>query len=382
VGRETALLQAVHARPGISRAAVATLLGLGTGAATELVAKLVAAELLSERALTPTGGRGRPSRQLAPHPRGPIVLAAAITQQAWQIQAVQLGGDVLAQRQGSAHGDPAGVLGAMAAAVSGLRRRFPGRVRGLGLSAPGTVRDGRTLDAVGLGWRDVDLRAIWPNGELVRADNDASLAALAEARRGGAVGADLSLYLRIEVGLGGALIERGQLVAGSRGVAGEFGHMPFGDPRITCPCGARGCWGTAVDGGALARNLREPAPADPVSYARQIIAGTRASGRREQRAVRTVAAALGRGIAGLVNGLDPDLVILGGLAQLVEQAQPEALQTALQAGLMEVRQSIPVQLRSAALGESGLLIGVAEQIWDQLWPRLRFPSGPSVNWSG
>jgi predicted NBD/HSP70 family sugar kinase len=370
VARETALLQAVHSRPGLSRAEAATLLGLSTGAAAELVAKLVKAHLLSERPLAPTGGRGRPSRQLGPHPSGPLVLAAGITQTAWRVQVVQLGGDVLAHRQGLREGGPAEVLALMAAAGSALRRRFPGRVRGLGLSVPGTVLNGQTLDAVGLGWQDVDLRSIWPRGPLVQADNDASLAALAEARRGSAIGAQLALYLHVEAGLGGALVERGRLLTGSRGVAGEFGHMPFGDPRVTCPCGARGCWGTAVDGGALARILREPTPADPIGYAYEVISGHRAAGAREQRAVRSVAADLGRGMAGLVNGLDPDLVVIGGLAQLVEQAQPAAVHDALRAGLMGFRSSTPPTLRAAELGESGSLIGAAEQVWDQLWPQL------------
>jgi predicted NBD/HSP70 family sugar kinase len=370
MARETALLQAVHSRPGLSRAEAAGLLGLTTGAATELVAKLVAAQLLSERSVAPTGSRGRPSRQLVPHPRGPVVLAAEITQTAWQVQVVQLGGEVLAEKQGSRTGGPAEVLGVMAAAGSALRRRFPGRVRGLGLSVPGTVLNGQTLDAVGLGWQDVNLRTIWPRGALVQADNDASLAALAEARRGGAIGAQLALYLRVEAGLGGALIERGRLLAGFRGVAGEFGHMPFGDPEVSCPCGARGCWGTAVDGGALARSLSEPAPADPIGYARDIISGDRAGGAREQDAVRSIATALGRGIAGLVNGLDPDLVVIGGLAPLVEQSQPEAVHNALRAGLMRFRASSPPTLRAAELGESGSLIGAAEQVWDRLWPEL------------
>jgi predicted NBD/HSP70 family sugar kinase len=370
VARETALLQAVHARPGLSRAEAATLLGLSTGAATELVAKLAAAHLLTERSLAPTGNRGRPSRQLVPHPRGPLVLAAGITQTTWQVQVGQLGGEVLAQKQGARDGGPAEVLTVMATAGSALRRRFPGRVRGLGLSVPGTVLDGQTLDAVGLGWQHVNLRTIWPRGVLVQADNDASLAALAEARRGGAIGAQLAIYLRIEAGLGGAVVERGRLLSGSRGVAGEFGHMPFGDPQVTCPCGARGCWGTAVDGGALARSLGEPAPVDPVGYAHEIVCGNRAGGAREQDAVRSIATALGRGIAGLVNGLDPDLVVLGGLAALVEQAQPTAVHNALRAGLMKFRASSPPPLRAAELGESGSLVGAAEQVWDRLWPGL------------
>jgi predicted NBD/HSP70 family sugar kinase len=367
VARETALLQAVHRRPGLSRAEAATLLGLSTGAAAELMAKLAAAHLLSERSLAPTGSRGRPSRQLVPHPSGPLVLAAEITQTTWRMQVVQLGGDLLAQKQGEHDGGPGEVLAVMAGAGSALRRRFPGRVRGLGLSVPGTVLNAQTLDSVGLGWQDVDLRSIWPRGALVLADNDASLAALAEARRGGAIGAQLALYLRVEVGLGGALIERGRLLSGSRGVAGEFGHMPFGDPAVRCPCGAAGCWGTAVDGTALARLLGQPAPPDPVTYARRVIAAT---GEAERAAVRAVATALGRGIAGLVNGLDADLVTLGGLGADLLAAAPAALHAAYHDGLMTFRRAAPPPVVAAALGDDGPIAGAGEEAWSSLLTQL------------
>lgn len=67
-----------------------------------------------------------------------------------------------------------------------------------------------------------------------------------------------------------------------------------------------------MDGTALARLLGRPAPYDHVAYARRLIVTT-APNPRERAAVQSVAGALGRGIAGLVNGIDPDLVMLGGL---------------------------------------------------------------------
>lgn len=89
--------------------------------------------------------------------------------------------------------------------------------------------------------------------------------------------------------------------------------MPFGDSTIACPCGARGCWGTAVDGAALARLLGRPAPRDQVTYAQRLINAT-APEPVERAAVQSVAGALGRGIAGLVNAIDAGLVTLGGAA--------------------------------------------------------------------
>jgi predicted NBD/HSP70 family sugar kinase len=369
--RAVALLETVHARPGLTRAAAAQLLGIGTGAATELVARLAERGLLAEEPAPPTGSPGRPTRRLTAHPAGPLVLAAAITHESWRVEAVELGGHSVAAADGRPGGhDPAQVLGAMAAAVTRLRRRLPGRVRGLGVSVPGTVRDGHTLDASYLGWRDIDLRVLWPGAPLFAADNDATLAALAESRRGAAAGAALSLHVRVDAGIGGAIIERGQVLSGARGVAGEFGHMPFGDPAVRCPCGARGCWGTAVDGTALARLLGTPAPRDPVSYTADVLGRAAAGHAAEAAAVAAVTAELGRGVAGLVNALDPDLVTLGGLAADMAAAAPAELAASYADGLMSFRRDAPTPVIAAGLGEAGPRIGAAEQVWNRLLPAL------------
>jgi hypothetical protein len=73
------LLAAVHDTPGIARASAARQLGMSSGLATETTARLVSAGLLAERPLPPAGRRGRPTTSLHPHPRGPVVAAAAIT---------------------------------------------------------------------------------------------------------------------------------------------------------------------------------------------------------------------------------------------------------------------------------------------------------------
>jgi predicted NBD/HSP70 family sugar kinase len=369
--RAVALLETVHARPGLTRAAAAQLLGIGTGAATELVARLAQRELLAVEPAPPTGSRGRPTRRLTAHPAGPLVLAAAVTHEAWRVEAAELGGSRLAAVGGrNDEHDAAQVLGAMAAAIGDLRRRWPGRVRGLGVSVPGTVRDGHTLDASYLGWRDIDLRVLWPGAPLFAADNDASLAALAESRRGAAAGAALSVHVRVDAGIGGAVVEQGRVLRGARGVAGEFGHMPFGDPAVRCPCGALGCWGTAVDGTALARRLGAPPPRDPVTYTAAVLARAAAGHPAEAAAVAAVTAELGRGVAGLVNALDPDLVTLGGHAADLAAAAPGALAASYAAGLMSFRRDTATPVIPAGLGEAGPLIGAAESVWNQLLPAL------------
>ncbi|GAB2582824.1 xylose repressor [Paractinoplanes abujensis] len=366
--RSTELLRVAHTHPGVTRADAARLLGIGTGATTELVARLAQATLLAEAPAAPSGTRGRPTTVLMPHPAGPLVLAAEITHEAWRIDVVELGGRTLASRTAPHAGTTwPDVTAAVTSAVSRFQQTYGGRLRAMGVSVPGTVAPGLRLDASNLGWHDVDLTTLWPTASLIVAGNDASLAATAESARGAATGASVALHVRIEGGLGGAIVNQGHLLIGATGAGGEFGHMPFGDPGVICPCGARGCWGTAVDGTALARFLGQPPPRDPVTYARKIIA---TDGPDERAAVGVIAAALGRGLAGLVNGMDADLVTLGSIAADLLAAAPAELHSAYQSGLMAIRRKSPPPLVAAALGADGPIAGAAENAWSALLPKL------------
>jgi predicted NBD/HSP70 family sugar kinase len=369
MGRELGLLQAAHAHPGLTRAAAARMLNISTGAATELVTRLGAARLLSERPALPTGTRGRPTNELAPHPEGPLVLACSISYEHWRLDVVQLGGESIATT-GEAHAGSGAepVLAAIGEAVAEARHRFGERIRGLGVSAPGTIRDGHLLDAVSLGWQAVDLRRIWPDAEPTVIGNDANLAAVAESTRGASRGAALAMHLHIDAGLGGAVIAEGRMLTGAHENAGEFGHMPFGDPALECPCGARGCWGLSVDGGELARLLDAPPPREPITFAQAVIARAADGAEREARAVDRVAANLGRGIAGLVNAFDPDVVTLSGLADPILGASPEPLLAAYRGGLMSARRESPPPILPSSVGDAGPLIGASEQVWVRLWP--------------
>lgn len=368
--RGAQLLRLAHERPGLTRADAARALGAGTGTTADLVARLTGEHLLHERPAPPSGSRGRPTRHLVAHPAGPLVLGAAVSHEDWRVTAVELGGGLLGTERGTHDGrDGTAVLRAVRAAAGRLRRRFPGRVRGLGLAVPGPVHDGHVLDAPILGWRALDLRAAAPADVFV-AGNDATLAAVGEARRGAATGAAAHLHLHVDAGLGGALTTGGHPLAGARGQAGEFGHVPLGDPAVRCPCGARGCWGTTVDGTALARTLGDPAPGDPVSYARRVLDRAAAGEDGPLRAARAAGTSLGRGTGGLVNALDADLVTLGGLAARLLEVVPDEVRGACSEALMAFRRDTPPALLPAALGDDGPLVGAAEQVWSRLWDLL------------
>lgn len=352
------VLAQVRAEPGVTRAEAARRLRLGSGSATEIVARLRALDLLDE-VPAPVLGRGRPTTSLLPHPRGPLVAAVELRYEEWRCALAGIDGrpaGLVARRHG---GDGAEVVGRLAEILNTLRREHGRRLRAVSLAVAGAVRDGRLVQAATLHWGEVDLSGVLPDPELpLLVGNDATLAGLAEARSGAAVGAGTVLHLSVEVGLGGVLVVGGLPVVGSHGAGGEYGHLPLGDRALRCPCGARGCWDLEVDGRALARHLGAPPPHDPRTYAREVLDRV-GSDPRAAAAAEKVAAALAGGIAGLVNTHDPDVVTLGGLADRIRTAAPEAFEEAYLDGLMAFHRAAPAPLLAAALGEDGALFGAA-----------------------
>ena len=133
--------------------------------------------------------------------------------------------------------------------------------------AAGVAVAARHLPIAGFAFRD------WL-AELAQAsvyvDNDATLALLAEARRGAARAASEALLLTIGTGIGGGIMSAGRIVHGDRGAAGEPGHITIDANGPPCPgdCPGRGCLEAYVSGPALAR-MGWPSGADAVAAARR-----------------------------------------------------------------------------------------------------------------
>ncbi|HEX2285193.1 MAG TPA: ROK family protein, partial [Mycobacterium sp.] len=318
------LVAVVRSEPGITRAAAAHRLGIGSGGATELVARMHRARLLDE-APAPVTGRGRPTTVLGPHPDGPLVLAADLRAQDWRLAVAGIDGTPLVVAESEEAGDDLdSVLSTMAAAIGASYRKNSTRIRAVSVSVAGTVSGTTLRQFTSRGRTDVELSVLTSKvpasaGVELLLGNDATLAGLAEARTGAARGAATALHLIVAVGIGGTLVVNGEPLTGAQGAAGEYGHIPFADPALVCPCGARGCWDLAVDGRALARHRGDAPPDDPVGYAYDLI-NHRPGDARTRQAFDAVAADLGRGIGGLVNLHDPDVVTLGGLAALLRAA--------------------------------------------------------------
>ena len=378
------VLDEVRRSPGLTRVELAARLNLSSATTTETVARLREAGWLTEER-APVSGRGRPTTCLRPAPDGPHVLALDLRHEDWRLAVAGLDGvptvrcsgrrgddlaDELARAVSAMASPPPARANDSSVASTGTNESFVSAGRrplALGLAAPAPLSDDVFVRATELDWGAVALGGLVAGlGEPaipVLPGNDATLAGLAEARSGAAAGAATALSLTVEVGLGGTLLLDGRPQRGAHGAAGEYGHMPFGDPTIPCPCGAWGCWAPELDGRALARHLGEDPPADPRTYAVRVLDRADAGDGAAGAAVARVAAALGRGVAGLVNAHDPDVVVLGGLAP---RFRGPAFDEAYRCGLMAYRRADPTPVRDAVHGDDAALYGAAALALDEV----------------
>jgi predicted NBD/HSP70 family sugar kinase len=371
----SAILRELHNRGPVSRSELGTRTGLTRSAVRGLIGELALAGLVTEERGTPQGTPGRPSPLVRPSPRCGIVLALEITVDSLAVAAVGIGGQVLdivrldRPRDRSSVEETVADLAALARAV---QRRLPGTdgMLGIGVAVVGIVRRdaGVVTMAPNLGWRDVPLaeRLADALGTTlpIAVANEADLGALAELRRGAAIGAQHVLFISGEVGVGGGLIVDGQPLTGARGFAGEVGHMPVNPDGRTCRCGSVGCWETEVGEGALLRRAGHPPDAGREEV-EAVLQEAAAGSADALAAVDAVGRWLGFGLAGLVNIFNPQVVVLGGLFSRLHPLVDATLGAELdRLALPQAREAIRVV--PASLGVDAALLGAAELAFEPL----------------
>lgn len=212
-------------------------------------------------------------------------------------------------------------------------REYCNHLLGVAVGVPGLVEQasGTLLFAPNLGWENVPLGNILSVAlDLpVVVDNEASMAALGEHYFGAAQGHDEVLYISAGVGLGGGIVHSGQIYSGVTGFGGEFGHMTMDPEGELCNCGNRGCWETQVSQRALFRQVERAIQGGRISMLAgmtrgdlgllsvpTIVEAARAGDGLALEALEWVGHHLGIGIASLVNALNPELVVFGGILSL------------------------------------------------------------------
>ncbi len=189
-----------------------------------------------------------------------------------------------------------------------------------GVTRGGLVKNSNTTCLNGRPFRR-DLERRLGRGVRIRFENDANCFALAEARLGAGAPFREGLVFGVILGtgVGGGIVAGGRLWAGAQGIAGEWGHHAVfagaggaggagaGRP---CYCGQRGCLEAYVSGPAVAAD--DEARAGPVLALPEIAARRRAADPHAAAAIETFLDAFGRGLANVIDVLDPSAVVLGG----------------------------------------------------------------------
>ncbi|GAA1470052.1 ROK family protein [Microbacterium thalassium] len=230
--------------------------------------------------------------------------------------AVAPSGDIVARLRRPTGWGPDAVARTITDVVAALAAE-PGmeseRISSVGVGIPGQVEPGttRVVHAVNLGVDDLDLAAaVGPRlGVPVQVENDVKAAALGADAIHRAAGREVAsmAYLNLGTGVAAGIVADGVLWRGSRGAAGEVGHIPVDLHGPVCRCGQRGCVEALAGGGAIAARWRE-APYPVLDVFDAADAG-------DQRA-RELRAGLASGVAAAIRVLvltaDVDTVVLGG----------------------------------------------------------------------
>ena len=153
-------------------------------------------------------------------------------------------------------------------------------------------------------------------GRPVRMANDADCFALSEASDGAAAGFPVVFGVILGTGVGGGIVVNGRLLQGPNAIAGEWGHNPLpwsqADelPGPECYCGKRGCIETFLSGPGLARDFLQQSGQSLTGV--EILARAESGDAEAESAFQRYEDRLARGLAHVINLLDPDAIVLGG----------------------------------------------------------------------
>lgn len=364
-----ALVRHLCANPGLSRADLAGAVGLTKSTVSGLVRELIGEGWLVEREVVATGDLGRRPTPLFIDPDRLLLLGAEVGVESVRVVATSLTGDVKACTVANygASRTVRACITILAAALLKLRKQLNGeqQVLGIGVGLPGGVNEARGVlhFAPNLGWRDI------PFGELLGEkllgtsldgvplylQNEADVAALGEMEFNPSPASDPLLYVSINQGLGAGVIVGDRLLTGSRGFAGEVGHMVLQLNGPRCSCGRRGCAEALIATRAMLHGSGEDAALRSLGEVRAHLVD------EDAETVKAVASAgryLGVLLQNLATAYDPAAIVLGG--SVVELGDPflkPALDTLLD--YATAASLPPPSVRISRFGANAVAVGAA-----------------------
>jgi predicted NBD/HSP70 family sugar kinase len=371
----SAIVRVLHGSGPLSRSDLVARTGLTRSAIRGLIGELVVGGLVREGPAPLDGTPGRPSPLVSADPHGVGVLALEIAVDSLAAGVVGLGGIVHATervalpRGRTSVADIAGELAALAASVRDAASPSI-LIAGVGVAVVGVVRreDGMVSMAPNLGWRDEPLGAALAvalgDDATITVGNEADLAAVAETRRGAARGARDVALICGSVGVGGGVIVGGEPLIGAAGYGGEVGHIPVNADGLPCGCGSNGCWETEVGTPALLRRAGYPVEGGHEAL-EWVVAAAEAGQPQALAAFAETGRWLGIGLAGIINTLNPALVVLGGRFARSYPLLRSTMEAELDRRVLRASRHL-AKVVLTALGDDAPLLGAAELAFEPL----------------
>jgi predicted NBD/HSP70 family sugar kinase len=358
-----------------SRADVAKVTGLTRATVSSLVSDLLDRGLVRELGRGPEQRVGRPATLIELDGGHVVTIGVELNVAYTMVRANDLGGQTVYERRRPVTERSTEVNELIPILVSEIGKAVKSveegdrRVVGIAVAVPGIVNaaTGVVILAPNLGWRNVPLLALL-GAELdarvpLSLDNEANLGALAEYRMGHAAGASGLLYVLVSTGVGSGIVMGGNVLRGVSGGAGEIGHITVDEDGVRCGCGSRGCLETRVGLQSLLRaavpDLADDMLADhhisSEAKVAAVVSRARAGDETALHGLRTVGHWLGVGLANVVDMLNPDTVILGGLVvELAPWLMPATMDAFAANVLADSAQHCRVELSTLGFSAAGL----------------------------
>ncbi|HLM24947.1 MAG TPA: ROK family transcriptional regulator, partial [Pyrinomonadaceae bacterium] len=321
------VLNLIRTHQPISRADLARHSGLQRSTVSVIAEQLIRDRWITEGANGHTP-RGRRPQFLHLNKERVGIIGINVRPITTTLALADLDANFLAQDSLATPSDPKQFVAELLPRVRKLMRARPELTcEGIGVSLPGRVdlASKQLVFAPNLGWKDFDLKTPLEKAtrlpvELENAANSCALSEICFGRR--AEGLRNLIVVTVSEGIGCGLILNHQLVQGSTGTAGEFGHATLVQDGLECSCGNRGCWEMYASNSAATRHYTKSiAPARPTKRATEtektisfehLLRLADQGDTKAVEALRQMAKYLGRGMAPLVTGLAPDMIVIVG----------------------------------------------------------------------
>ena len=376
----------------ISRAEIARRTGLSRSTVTEVMDTLLPTGLVAEVGVGPSRG-GRPPIVLEFQDSAGAILGVDMGAAHLAVALTDLRGQVLAfeHRQHPVRTDPEGTRALIAQLCAGCLAGHPSaraHLVGVGIAAPCPIdpqHPDHFSEIVLPHWKGRS--GLKPLATRYRVplfvDNDANLGALAERWWGAGRGIDDFAYVKVATGVGCGHFIRGQVYRGATGVAGEIGHMAIDPNGRRCVCGLRGCLATLVGAQELVERARELMP----KFKKTSLVGASLTIEAIEEAalagdalamfvVREAASSLGIAIAGLLNLMNPKLVVIGGGIARLGDLLLEPLRDVIRNRTL-VSSLAAATVKTSELGPRSIAVGAATLVLDAALSDLRLFPAPS-----